>query len=122
MREGVGDHPFFSSAAGWLCDSGGQARSAGVVLGGPLDELEQLVGLEGFVEESHGAEGQAAALDHRVGMVMQNPDLMLFNSTVEAEITFGIRHGAARGRGGADWRGLMQQRRGQPRQNSLSRP
>ena len=48
-------------------------------------------------------------LDHRVGMVMQNPDLMLFNSTVEAEITFGIRHGSAQGRGGADWRGLLQQ-------------
>jgi energy-coupling factor transport system ATP-binding protein len=45
-------------------------------------------------------------LDRRVGMVMQNPDLMLFNSTVEQEITFGLVHGLGCGKQSGDWREL----------------
>ena len=48
------------------------------------------------------------ALERRVGMVMQNPDLMLFNSTVAEEITFGIRHGATVTDAGDDWRTLLE--------------
>ena len=48
------------------------------------------------------------ALERRVGMVMQNPDLMLFNSTVAAEIAFGIRHGATVTDAGDDWRTLLE--------------
>ena len=39
---------------------------------------------------------------------MQNPDLMLFNSTVAEEITFGIRHGATVTDAGDDWRTLLE--------------
>ena len=46
-------------------------------------------------------------LDRRVGMVMQNPDLMLFNSTVEQEITFGLAHGLGQGKQSGDWRELV---------------
>ena len=46
-------------------------------------------------------------LDRRVGMVMQNPDLMLFNSTVEQEITFGLAHGLGQGKQAGDWRELL---------------
>ena len=46
-------------------------------------------------------------LDRRVGMVMQNPDLMLFNSTVEAEVNFGRRQD--RGAGAEDsWRDILE--------------
>lgn len=45
-------------------------------------------------------------LDRRVGMVMQNPDLMLFNATVSEEVTFGIRHGGRTSVGG-DWQLLL---------------
>lgn len=33
---------------------------------------------------------EVQGLDRRIGMVMQNPDLMLFNTTVEKEIRFGL--------------------------------
>ena len=47
-------------------------------------------------------------LDRRVGMVMQNPDLMLFNSTVEQEISFGLQHGLGRGKNLGSWRPLLE--------------
>lgn len=46
-------------------------------------------------------------LDRRVGMVMQNPDLMLFNPTVEREVTFGLQHGMGRGKERENWRPLL---------------
>ena len=45
-------------------------------------------------------------LDRRVGMVMQNPDLMLFNSTVKEEVTFGMRQ-AGHHKPMPDWKGLL---------------
>ncbi len=48
------------------------------------------------------------ALDRRVGMVMQNPDLMLFNSSVEQEIVFGLRHGLGQGKSRENWRPLLE--------------
>ena len=47
-------------------------------------------------------------LDRRVGMVMQNPDLMLFNSTVAQEISFGLQHGLGRGKNLGSWRPLLE--------------
>ena len=47
-------------------------------------------------------------LDRRVGMVMQNPDLMLFNSTVAQEISFGLQHGLGRGKNLGNWRPLLE--------------
>ena len=55
----------------------------------------------------HGQE--VKKLDRRVGMVMQNPDLMLFNSTVEEEVTFGLRHGGDEKPDTGEWRSLMNQ-------------
>ena len=55
----------------------------------------------------HGQE--IKSLDRRVGMVMQNPDLMLFNSTVEEEITFGFRHGGRSMQDHGEWRTLLTQ-------------
>ncbi len=55
----------------------------------------------------HGKE--VRQLDRRVGMVMQNPDLMLFNSTVEDEITFGLRHGGSPKTDNGEWRSLLTQ-------------
>jgi energy-coupling factor transport system ATP-binding protein len=49
------------------------------------------------------------SLDRRVGMVMQNPDLMLFNSTVEEEITFGLHHGGPNAPDHGEWRTLLTQ-------------
>ena len=49
------------------------------------------------------------SLERRVGMVMQNPDLMLFNSTVAEEITFGMRNGTAPNGGNNEWRSLLDQ-------------
>lgn len=47
-------------------------------------------------------------LDRRVGMVMQNPDLMLFNPTVEAEVTFGLKRRESRaGRSDEAWREIL---------------
>ena len=52
---------------------------------------------------------QVKSLERRVGMVMQNPDLMLFNSTVAEEITFGIRKGTAPNCENDEWRILLDQ-------------
>lgn len=51
---------------------------------------------------------QIKALERSVGMVMQNPDLMLFNASVEEEVTFGLRHANAGSRLRPDWRNLLE--------------
>ena len=46
-------------------------------------------------------------LSRAVGMVMQNPDLMLFNSTVKAEVTFGLRQ-AGKDKAMPNWKLLLE--------------
>jgi len=71
--------------------------------------LHHICGLQQAQTGQVTVNGQAVkALDRRVGMVMQNPDLMLFNATVEEEITFGLRHGGGRGQAASDWRPLLE--------------
>ena len=70
--------------------------------------LHHICGLQKVRQGQVKLLGQAVkGLDRRVGMVMQNPDLMLFNSTVEQEITFGLAHGLGQGKQSGDWRELV---------------
>ena len=70
--------------------------------------LHHICGLQQVRQGQVKLLGQAVkGLDRRVGMVMQNPDLMLFNSTVEQEITFGLAHGLGQGKQSGDWRELV---------------
>ena len=70
--------------------------------------LHHICGLQQAQAGKVIVDGQVVkSLDRRVGMVMQNPDLMLFNSTVEEEITFGLHHGGRNAPDHGEWRTLL---------------
>ena len=70
--------------------------------------LQHLCGLLATQQGEVRVAGQVVrGLERRVGMVMQNPDLMLFNSSVKDEVTFGWRQAGGKNNM-PDWERLLQ--------------